>query len=65
MAILEKVDPATTVRHEMVGKGNSRQLVFTASTRELQAALPSLAARPGAFGKDAVLRRVKSATPEN
>ncbi len=63
MAILEKVDPATTLSHEILGKGENQQLVFTASTKELQAALPRLAARPGAFGEEQVLQRVTSATP--
>jgi len=61
IAILDKVDPKTPLMYEMVGKDNSKQLVFTASTAELQAALPKLAAMPGAFGDEAVLLRMKTA----
>ena len=57
MALLEKVDPNTPLRHETLGKDMDKQTVFTASTAELQAALPKLAAFPEAFGEEAVLRR--------
>jgi hypothetical protein len=57
LAILHKVDPQTPLRHEILGKDKDKQTVFTASTAELQAALPKLAAFPGAFGDEAVLRR--------
>jgi hypothetical protein len=60
LAILQKVDPKTTLRYEILGKDKDKQTVFTASTAELQAALPKLAVFPGAFGDEAVLRRMKA-----
>jgi lysophospholipase L1-like esterase len=63
MAMLEKVDLTAVPRYEIVGKGDTQQVVFTASTKELQSAMPRLAARTGAFGEEQVLQRVKSATP--
>src|SRR5260370_5022548 len=63
MAMLEKVDLTAVPRYEIVGKGDTQQVVFTASTKELQAALPRLAAIPAAFGEEQVLQRVKSSAP--
>lgn len=59
LSALNKVDPKTAPRHEIVGKGDDKQLVFTASTAELRAALPGIAKTPGAFGDEGVLQRVK------
>jgi hypothetical protein len=63
MAMLEKVDLSAVPRYEIVGKGDTQQVVFTASTKELQAEMPRLAARPAAFGEESVLQRVKSGPP--